>query len=236
MKKLKQTISIVLTLFMLLINYACTDLLIDDEGKKDEDIYLNYEIKTDLALPFNEEWYIAGAGRDHENGLHHFVSRGVGQRYAIDAYIKVDGSTYSRDGKENEDYYCFGKTLIAPAEGKVVGVVNHEDDIAPGANYDGDNAAGNYVIIDHLNGEYSQVAHFMKGTIVVNVGENVVKGQELGKSGNSGSSTEPRLHYHIQNSPKSTSGLGLPITFKKYYVDDVFVESGGLVKGQYVKN
>jgi len=90
-------------------------------------------------------------------------------------------------------------------------------------------------MIDHLNGEYSMLAHFKKGTIIVSVGDIVIKGQEVGKAGNSGNSTGPHLHYHIQNTPEYLDGIGLPAQFLNYYADDVLIERGEPVKRQFVR-
>lgn len=221
----------------ILILTSCTDALIGDEGKQDEDIYLNYQTKTDLELPFEEEWYISAGGRTHLEGGHHFITRGSGQRYAYDIFKVVDGSGNSGNGGENEDTYTFGARINAPGDGKIISLENDiGDNVRPGArNIKQGSAAGNYIMIDHLNGEYSLLAHFKKGTIIVSVGDTVVKGQEVGKAGNSGNSTGPHLHYHLQNTPELLNGIGLPAQFKNYYEDDVFIESGEPVRSQTVR-
>ena len=94
----------------------------------------------------------------------------------------------------------------------------------------------NFVIIDHLNGEFSVLVHLKKGSIIVAVGDTVVKGQEIGKVGNSGNSTQPHLHYHLTTSQSlDGSGIGLPIQFLNYYEDDEFVDRGEPVRGQTVR-
>ncbi len=234
MKHIK-TISFILIILLT----ACTDVLIGDIGSFDEDIYLNYQTKTELELPFEEVWYVSVGGRTHLTGGHHFITRGSGQRYAYDLGIVIDGSSFVGDGSSNEDHYCFGKRLNAPGDGKIIALENTIDDnYTPGIvnrSINANSIAGNYIMIDHLNGEFSMLAHFKKGTIIVAVGDTVVKGQEVGKAGNSGNSTGPHLHYHIQNTPNYLEGLGLPAQFKNYYADDVLVDSGELVRGQSIR-
>ncbi|WKN45513.1 M23 family metallopeptidase [Tunicatimonas pelagia] len=165
-----------------------------------------------------------------------FVTYRLGQRYAVDAVVYVNGKSFAGDGSQNEDYYCFGMPLYAPSAGKVIEVENSIEDNVPGeVNDEDDLAAGNYVMIDHLNGEYSILAHFKKGTIVVSVGDTVVSGQALGQTGNSGNSTEAHLHYQLQNSSDSQNSTGVPAQFKNYYADDVFINKGELTKGQLVR-
>jgi hypothetical protein len=215
---------------LILILTSCTDTLIGDEGKLDEDIYVNYQTTTDLELPFEEEWYVANGGKTHRDGAHHFISRG--ERYAYDFLIVIDRRTHSGDGSKNEDYYSFGKRLNAPGDGEIIALENNIEDNQPGTIR---NNSSNYIIIDHLNGENSIMAHFKKGSIIVSVGDTVVKGQEVGKAGNSGNSTQPHLHYHLQSSSGLLNGLGVPAQFLDYYEDDLFVERGDPVRNQKVR-
>jgi murein DD-endopeptidase MepM/ murein hydrolase activator NlpD len=58
------------------------------------------------------------------------------------------------------------------------------------------NGFGNYVMIDHGYGYQTIYGHLSK--INVSVGLNVKRGDLLGLSGNSGSSSGPHLHYQIE--------------------------------------
>lgn len=231
-------VNIIASIFVMILT-SCTDALIGDEGKLDEDIYLNYQTKTDLELPFEEEWYTYVGGRTHLEGGHHFITHGSGQRYAYDIGIVIDGSSHSGDGSKNENHYCFGKRLNAPGDGKIIALENNiEDNRISGIvndNINDSNLAGNYIIIDHLNGEYSMLAHFKKGTILVSVGDMVTKGQEVGKAGNSGNSTGPHLHYHLQNTPEYLDAIGLPAQFINYSANDALIERGEPVRGQSIR-
>ena len=93
---------------------------------------------------------------------------------------------------------------------------------------------GNHVIIDHQNGEYSFLAHFKQGSIAVEMGDVVKTGHLLGLCGNSGNSTEPHLHYHLQTAPTYHEGAGLPAQFRDYVADGKSVARGEPVKGQRV--
>lgn len=57
---------------------------------------------------------------------------------------------------------------------------------------------GNYVLIDHGNGYYSQYAHLSRFVSGLGVGSVVERGQQVGYIGMTGSATGPHLHYEIR--------------------------------------
>ncbi|MGX2993149.1 transglycosylase family protein [Streptomyces sp. JNUCC 64] len=62
--------------------------------------------------------------------------------------------------------------------------------------------AGSYgyqVIVRHTDGRYSQYAHL--SAISVRSGQSVVSGQRIGRSGSTGNSTGPHLHFEIRTGP-----------------------------------
>ena len=236
-------LNIITYIVFILALTSCTEALMGDEGELDEDIYLNYQTITDLELPFEDQWFVVNGGKTHFEGAHHFTGRGGGERYAIDFLIVSDivlpnGDVkkfhYSGDWRLNENHFCFGKRLNAPGDGKVIEVVNTIDDNQPG-NVNEDQPGGNYIIIDHLNGETSILAHLKKGSIIVAIGDTVVKGQEVGQAGNSGASDTPHLHYQLEGTSGKLRKLGLPAQFLNYYENDILVERGEPVKGQEVR-
>ena len=64
---------------------------------------------------------------------------------------------------------------------------------------------GTYVVIRHANGLQSYYAHGKKGSIVVNPGQTVKKGQKIMLSGNTGNSQGPHLHFEVRKSPYNYS-------------------------------
>ena len=128
-----------------------------------------------------------------------------------------DGKTHRGDGKKNEDYYAFGREVLAPADGKVIEVIEGVRDNKPGS-MNAFSALGNCVVIQHREDEVSVLAHFRQGTIKVKAGDAVKRGQVLGQCGNSGNSSEPHLHYHLQHSPIIQDGLGIKCVFQKMEV------------------
>jgi len=197
--------------------------------------YLDYQTKTKLQLPFakGDEWFVFWGGRTVDINYH---SAYPDQRFAYDILAMVDGSTHKGDGKNLEDYYCFDRVIVAPGAGRVISIENGLTDNPPGV-MDSANPLGNHVIIDHGNGEYSFMAHFKKGSVLPKQGQEVEAGEPIARTGNSGNTSEPHLHYHLQNSPTfSTGGQGLPAQFQRYVSNGKPVERGEPVKGESIQS
>lgn len=56
---------------------------------------------------------------------------------------------------------------------------------------------GNYVVLQHSNGEYSIYSHLQPEGVLIKQGQNVKVGEVIGKSGNTGWSLEPHLHFAV---------------------------------------
>lgn len=56
---------------------------------------------------------------------------------------------------------------------------------------------GNHVVVDHGNHVFTRYGHIRPGTVAVQVGDAVVRGQVLGEMGNSGRSETRHLHFEL---------------------------------------
>lgn len=103
------------------------------------------------------------------------------------------------NGEELEDYYIFGKPVVSPLHGTVVGKVNDQEDNMPSPHLVGDLSGkiNNYLTLKVHGPFYLSVVHFKKGTITVDIGDEVKAGDILGEVGNSGVSYVPHLHYTL---------------------------------------
>jgi murein DD-endopeptidase MepM/ murein hydrolase activator NlpD len=127
----------------------------------------------------------------------------IAQRFAIDWVQKREsGQTWVTDQLKNENYRCYGAEALAVADGVVVAVKDGIPQNIPGATSRAvpitlETVGGNHVILDLGQGRYAFYAHLQPGSLRVNVGDKVRRGQVVGLVGNSGNSTEPHLHFHI---------------------------------------
>ena len=95
--------------------------------------------------------------------------------------------------------------------------------------------AGNHVVLDLGNGEYTLLAHLQHGSLRVRAGDHVKAGQPLGLCGNSGNTSEPHVHMHLQDRPKLFGdAVGLPLEFEDYQADGTAVTRGVPTQGQFV--
>ena len=90
---------------------------------------------------------------------------------------------------------CNNNEILAFADGIVTSVQK------TGIQY----GTGCYVRLKHNNGLYTLYYHLKSGSICVNVGDKVRKGQKLGIIGTTGKSTGIHLHFQIDKGSSSTS-------------------------------
>ena len=154
-------------------------------------------MKQQFSLPFSDFWLTFWGGDSLKQNHHHDT---ISQKHAFD-FIQTDknGKFFRTTGANNEDYFSFGQDIISPAAGVVIEVVDGLRDNKPGQ-LNSFNFIGNYVMLKHGNSLFSVLGHLRQNSITVKVGEKVSLGQKLGACGNSGYSTDPHLHFHIQDS------------------------------------
>ncbi|MCK0132009.1 peptidoglycan DD-metalloendopeptidase family protein [Flavobacteriaceae bacterium F08102] len=178
---------------------------------------------TSMKLPFNEEWTVFWGGETIEQNYHVAYNN---QKYAYDFVMMKEGKTYEGDPKNAENYYAFGKEVIAPCDATVVEVISGVKDNVPGEMNPAE-LTGNTVILKTENNEYILLAHLKFNSIVVEEGQQVKTGEPLGQCGNSGNTTEPHLHVSLQNVQDMSIATGA-----KLYFDNIIVN--GEVKTAYI--
>jgi hypothetical protein len=192
-----------------------------------------YRQKTTLIVPFRghgivgQDWItIGGHGGFHGGDL--------GAEFGVD----LDGLD-QKDGElsetnENASDAGWGREILAPAAGTVIYARNDVPDNPhpsedPGLYNALPNpimaAAGNCVVIDHGNSEYSVLMHMQLGSVQVKAGDKIAGGQVIGKMGNSGNAFGPHLHYQLQSGPRLFQDQGLPFRFQNI--------DGPLYRGKY---
>lgn len=198
------------------------------------DPHAGYRLKAHLRLPFEpgNTWTVVWGG--DTRALNYHVDY-PDQRHAYDILIARNGVTHDGDGTQLDQYYAWGKRVTAPASGAVIEVVDDLPDNKPGIR-DPLHAAGNHVELDLGNHEYAMLAHMQRGSIRVKPGDRVAPGQWLGLCGNSGNTSEPHVHFHVQDaSPLFKPGVyGLPATFRDFVLNGKPVAEGAPIRGDKI--
>ena len=161
-----------------------------------------------IAPPFASGRYaVFHGGPCAPLNAHHHVAE---QRFAFDIVrIGTDGRRASSFYPLASDaFYAFGTPIVAPVEGTIVEAA---DGFADSGMWSDDDApmAGNHVVIRGPLGDLL-IAHCQQGSVAVSVGDRVTVGQPIGLVGNSGNSSEPHLHIHLEH-----DGKGVPFDFGK---------------------
>ena len=221
-----------------------------------------YEGKTALTLPVRGKVFV---WEGHDFYAHHFrvpmgnarvKSIGItanSNEFASDfIYTDEMGGEYHGDPRKAENWYSYGKPIYAPGAGIVRETANDIPD-----NWYKDAKAtqighptlpagkdpkdiGNYVLIDHGDGEFSLLVHMKPGSVTVKPGDTVTQGQQIGQIGFAGDSLFPHLHYSLMSGPVDEKDWGIPAYFTHFHrlagAKSVAVTRGPVNSGDFVES
>jgi murein DD-endopeptidase MepM/ murein hydrolase activator NlpD len=94
-------------------------------------------------------------------------------------------------------FACFDRPVLAPADGRVARVGRGGRDWPA---YVKGRDEGNFIILEHAPGEYTEFRHLAAGSVRAKVGQLVRRGETIGRCGNSGNATTPHLHVGFLSS------------------------------------
>lgn len=173
-----------------------------------------------LSLPFAGEWFVS---QGYDGSITHLGDWSK----ALDFVIVDSKNNTFREPSSRADritldhFYCYNKEIYAPLDGYIYDIINtvEDNDVAE---VNTDNNWGNTIVINHLNGLFSQISHIKKDTIPVYIGQYIYRGTYLGTCGNSGRSPEPHIHFQLQTLPTiGAKTLAYPIG---YFIERIGTE------------
>ncbi|AHL75670.1 peptidase M23 [Stutzerimonas stutzeri] len=100
-----------------------------------------------------------------------------------------------------------GTPIVAARAGTVLEVRNNQGGRLP-------DPAGNHVRILHDDGTHSAYLHLKRGSVQVKAGQQIKAGALLGRSGSTGRSTGPHLHFVVQRA-YGDSMVSIPFRFSQ---------------------
>lgn len=166
-------------------------------------------------------------------------------RYAYDfVVLGNDNKQFKNEGKNDEDYFGFGKPVYSIGDGKVIYASNtHKDDKQFNIPEIANNPLelyGNCIAILHADSSVSVYGHLKQNSLKVKAGDAVRSQQLIGAIGVSGSSFFPHLHFEMRTSIKSSAD-GMPSYFSNIYaiksgmtskINSGLVETGNIILTQ----
>lgn len=164
-------------------------------------------------------WLVMSGGVRTHN--HHWAS--PSQRYALDLVALRASGARARGllPRHLGAYGAYGAQVVSPVGGVIASAIDGQPEQVPGK-IRPSLPPGNHVIIQ-AGTEMVHLCHFRPGSIVVAVGESVRRGDLLGEIGNSGRTSEPHLHIHVED----RSGVGKRLNFEG-------IEPNRLIQGSVI--
>lgn len=185
--------------------------------------------------PFDGDWLISWGGERPEDN-HHIGSPPQDRAADIRKIIAGGGKQTSQgDPKRNESYGCWAQPVYSPIDGVVEVAVDGVPDNIPGE-LNRPSAMGNYLMIKSPEGFVVVLAHFKQGSVAKKAGEPVRTGDLLALCGNSGNSTEPHLHMHVQSGISMAQSRAMRMVFPTITVEGVPQENYSPKRGDVLSN
>ena len=191
-------------------------------------------------------------GFPHRTSLATFNGQLInGQRFAIDwKQANADGAFYTGDKTKNESYVDYGAPIYAVADGTITSTLDELDPNPPGILPATDpvlgpkitvqNVDGNHIVQDIGGGAYAFYAHLQKGSLLVQPGAKVTKGQVIAKLGNTGNANASHMHFHLMNGPSVLGSDGLPYVIDRFSYDgqvapQAILDADDYLTGQFLQ-
>jgi hypothetical protein len=104
-----------------------------------------------------------------------------------------------------------GTTVRAARGGTVIAVRDDSDLGGPDRSFE---PCANHVMVRHDDGTYANYHHLQRGSAQVRLGQKVSVGTPLGRSGNTGFSTRPHLHFDVFHTVDGQHRETFPVRFE----------------------
>lgn len=115
-----------------------------------------------------------------------------GKRFLL---VQASNSNLSHKNELSADFKMkVGTTICAARSGIVVAIESNSNVGGLKAENISD---GNFIIIQHIDGTIAKYWHLQRDGVFVRSGDEVIRGQIIAKSGNTGYSAFPHLHFQI---------------------------------------
>ncbi len=180
------------------------------------------------------DWWVFNRSRE---AAHNRVLGAFGdaiQRFAID-YSKVNefGHDHTGDYFVREKRLSIGAEVLAVADGIVFSAHDGTPENEIGRVAEGVSARGNFVDLEIAEGVHALYMHLQSGSVTVQRGDSVVRGQVISRVGHSGrGAPAPHLHFEVYEAPSHDGPAELDLSHEGLpYVHPSFEVVGENARG-----
>ena len=157
------------------------------------------------------EWTVGDKDAVHDDDHLYALPYASGKSYRV---LQGYGSRFSHTGLEAYavDFDMPEGTPVHAARGGVVARVEESHSI--GCWEDGCGRYANFIVVLHSDGTTGEYYHLQKDGALVEVGDRVVRGQQIALSGNTGHTTMPHLHFAVYRASEWGNTQSIPVRFE----------------------
>ena len=156
------------------------------------------------------DWTIGDKDALHDDEQLYRLPYASGKSYRV---LQGYGSRFSHRGLEQYavDFNMSVGTPVHAARAGVVARIEETND--KGCWDDGCGAFANYIVILHNDGTTGEYYHLAQNGALVELGDNVVAGEKIALSGNTGHTTMPHLHFAVYRAAEWGNTQSIPVRF-----------------------
>lgn len=161
------------------------------------------------SFAFNLKWILGDFKADHERGLSYQLPYSKGEEYVVgQGYL----GNATHQGKYAIDWDMPEGTPVRAARSGIV--MEIEEKFKEGRPDPALKSAANYVKIRHEDGTIGNYVHLKHNGVKVKPGDRVKEGTIIARSGNTGFSTGPHLHFEVYAATRELGRRTIPVEFQ----------------------
>jgi murein DD-endopeptidase MepM/ murein hydrolase activator NlpD len=148
---------------------------------------------------------------DHDDDHLYLVPFRHGDKRRLSQGFQGSFSHYGENEHAVDFEMPIGTEVYAARDGIVAEIREDSRVGGPSGNYSRD---GNFILIMHDDGSFANYVHLQYGGAIVEPGDNVVAGELIGYSGNTGRSSGPHLHFDVRIPQTDGTMKSIPFLFR----------------------